>query len=244
MSNHKIILLSLIDDGENLARETAPGKPQYSSIEELADMIEANDYVEEITVRKSGVRYKPVAGSRRVRALRILVKRNKKWEKVPCLVLERDDKSLDLINIASNVRDDGPQYAFIMACQKFRHTHKMSVKEIAKHTGKTERTVSDAIAMAEKLHPTILMAVKNGQPIARDKLVQWSAKPADVQLKEYERSTKGRSSAQNKRIRGPRMHISREKMEALRDEYGASAETEHVFAAAVLSYLLGEGDKP
>ncbi len=69
------------------------------SIEELAASIAEKDLLQPIVVRVVGGRYEIVAGNRRLTACRLL-----KWRKIPCHIVELDDKEAFEVSLIENVQ--------------------------------------------------------------------------------------------------------------------------------------------
>lgn len=85
--------ISKIDFAKNALRVN------YGSIEELASSIVAKGLLQPIVVRVLDGKYEVIAGNRRLTACRLL-----KWRKIPCHIVELDDKESFEVSLIENVQ--------------------------------------------------------------------------------------------------------------------------------------------
>lgn len=76
-----------------------PIREGYEAIENLAYSILTNGLINPITVRIINDRYEVIAGNRRLLACKLL-----KWKKIPCHVIELDDKEAFEFSLAENIQ--------------------------------------------------------------------------------------------------------------------------------------------
>ena len=128
------------------------------SLKELAQSIKEYGILEPILVRKKGKFYEIIAGHRRVEAAKIAG-----LEKVPCLLVEVDDKkALPLALVENLQREDLNPIERALSFKDLIEKYGFSQKEIAKLLGKSKEYVANTLRLL-KLDDEIKESLKKGE---------------------------------------------------------------------------------
>jgi ParB family chromosome partitioning protein len=113
------------------------------SISELADSIREKGIVQPLVVRKAGDGYELVFGERRLRAAKKLA-----LEKVPCVLMDVDDRELLEIALVENLqREDLNPIEEGMAYQALMERFSLSQSDVAAKVGKSRSAVANAVRL-------------------------------------------------------------------------------------------------
>jgi ParB family chromosome partitioning protein len=113
------------------------------SISELAESIREKGIVQPLVVRKMGDGYELVFGERRLRAARKLA-----LEKVPCIIVDIDDRELLEIALVENIqREDLNLIEEALAYQALMEQFGMSQADVAAKVGKSRSAVANAVRL-------------------------------------------------------------------------------------------------
>jgi len=119
------------------------------SIDELASSITEKGLLQPIVVRVLGDRYEVVAGNRRLTACRSL-----KWRKIPCHIIELDDKEAFEVSLVENVQHK--TLNSIEEAMSFkRYVEEFGwggISDLAKKIGKSQEYVSRRIQLLQLPH--------------------------------------------------------------------------------------------
>jgi len=127
------------------------------AIRELAASIKAQGIIHPLVVRKRGDHYQIVAGHRR-----LLAAKEAKLEKVPCIIMEYEDKDAILASLVENLqRKDINPLVEARTFQALKEEYGMEIPEIAYKLGKSREYIDRRLNIL-KLPPTIQEAVKVG----------------------------------------------------------------------------------
>jgi ParB family chromosome partitioning protein len=129
-----------------------PLRHNLDSIPELAMSIEENGLLHPITVRVVGDRFEIIAGHRRYLACRRL-----KWARIPCQVVEADDKEAFELALTENIQHEtlsplDMARAFKSYVNEFGYGGE---SELARRIGRSEQYVSQYLQLL-KLSPSVL----------------------------------------------------------------------------------------
>jgi ParB family chromosome partitioning protein len=144
------------------AIERSPSQPRKrfddARLEELAASIREHGVVEPILVRRSGARYRIVAGERRWRAAQ-----RAGLTEVPALVREANDAEAFEIALVENLqRADLNAIEEAEAYQALVDEHALTQEEVAAKVGKDRSTVANALRLL-KLPEDVRDAVRDGR---------------------------------------------------------------------------------
>jgi len=127
------------------------------AIRELAHSIKTQGIIQPIIVRKKGDHFQVVAGHRRV-----LAAKEAKLEKVPCIIMEYEDRDAILTSLVENLqRKDINPLVEARTFQALREEYGMEIPEIAYKIGKSRDYVDRRLNILKLPFP-IQEAVKVG----------------------------------------------------------------------------------
>jgi ParB/RepB/Spo0J family partition protein len=133
------IAVSLIDPGSNDRKHF-----DANALQDLAASIQQHGLAQPITLRPCGDRYQIVAGERRFRAIRDILK----WDTAPCLVRDMDDEQASAIMLAENTgRVDLNPIEEAEAYQARRNEFGWTPARIAEIAGVSEQRVKDRVEL-------------------------------------------------------------------------------------------------
>lgn len=151
-------------------RKTANSEDEYeSNLETLTKDIKYNGLINPISVRKVNEKYEIYAGQRRYNAIK-----NLKWDKVPCMVSNYDDKKIELLSLAENIQRN--RMNMVDKCTVFHKYYQLnnkSIDKVAEITSLAPSTVRNYVFVKENLNSKLLpnLDAKGG-----DKLTMETAK--------------------------------------------------------------------
>ena len=124
-----------------------PNQPRqrfdYEELENLAQSIRQNGILQPITVRKTESGYELIAGERRLRAARLVG-----VTKIPCIILEMDEKSSALFSLLENLqREDLDFFEEAEAIEHLITDFCMSQDEVSRKLGKAQSTISNKLRL-------------------------------------------------------------------------------------------------
>lgn len=128
------------------------------SLEELVESVRQHGVLQPLLVRAVEVGYQLVAGERR-----LLAARKAGLSKVPCRVIELDDKSVCEVAIIENVqRADLNDLEKAQAFQEYLDKFGGTIEDLAKKLGKDRSTVSNCLRLLE-LPDFVKIALQQGK---------------------------------------------------------------------------------
>jgi DNA repair protein RadC len=149
--------VSRIRPGQQVGNDRQTFEPQ--ALQALADSIAQHGLAQPITVRQVGDEWEIVAGERRFRAIRDLLK----WDTIPAIVRTlSDDESAAVMLLENTARVDLNPVEQAMAYHTRLEGFGWSVEQIAKTAGVHPSTVERRLSLF-KLAPDLLPLVKSGQ---------------------------------------------------------------------------------
>ncbi len=162
-----------------------------SKNKELQAAIKAQGILQNLVVKPNGDpdRFEVTAGGRRYKTLAALIEDNEEGfdfnYPVPCLVIERSDIA-DEASLSENIcREDMDLIDQYMAYQKLHALHNLSVKDLAKHFGKSQQDVRKALKLG-KVHPELIELYRNRKLDIDDLMAFTLEEDPDKQLQVYE----------------------------------------------------------
>ncbi len=126
---------------------------EETNIESLANDIKKNGLINPISVRKYKDKYEIYAGQRRFQAIQLL-----KWKKVPCIVNNLDDDTIEEISLSENLqRNKMNNCDKINAIYNIYKKNNNNLELVATKTSLTSRTIHKYIKIKDNLHPELFL---------------------------------------------------------------------------------------
>jgi DNA repair protein RadC len=143
--------------GEQVTNDRTVFDPE--KLQQLADSISANGLAQPITVRQIGEGYEVVAGERRLRAVRDLLK----WETIPAIVRTEmgDDSAAAMMLLENTARENLNPMDEARAYHSRLHNFGWDVHKIAQTAGVHPSTVERRLSLFN-LSPDIMQLVETG----------------------------------------------------------------------------------
>jgi ParB family chromosome partitioning protein len=123
-----------------------------SNLETLTQDIKTNGLINPLSVRKINDKYEIYAGQRRFKAIQ-----NLKWEKIPCIINDYDDKKIELLSLAENIQRN--RMNNVDKCNiftKYYELNNKSIDKVAKITSLRPTTIKNYIFIKENLNSDLL----------------------------------------------------------------------------------------
>lgn len=244
-SIHRTAPLFALELGKNFSRERAP---TFDETVAFAEALAASRWVATLVVRPipgSNDRFEIICGERRFRALTYLSEHGRAFvDDIPIEVFDADDKQAAVLNAAENIRrDDLSLWEQIRSVRELVMVHCFTLAEVAKHLGKSESQIKRFVHIAYRVHPEILLSLRNGEAIPLTKLAHWATLMHDQQLAEWRREPTPRV------WEAPHVRTRKEIQEAIAwlEQLGAKREatwSSQSVAIAWLRWVIREGERP
>lgn len=181
----------LADAAFNVRVETGNAEVQKTDAKELDILVKAfkkDGQITPILVRETKVpgKYSLVAGFRRFSAAKTLG-----WTTIRASVCQLDDEEAYYLNLKENlIRKDLSTFELAKRCHDLKRMFKHEAKDISSRLYKSESYANNLIRCFEALHPKILEAWKNRNPVCQtNTLVKWAGMSKQEQLDEFTEAT-------------------------------------------------------
>ncbi|RLE79671.1 MAG: hypothetical protein DRJ52_07960 [Thermoprotei archaeon] len=139
---------------EKLARSSLNVRRDYGDLESLKESIRRKGLLQPLIVRKTNDKYEVIVGERRRKALSELAKEDPRFSKVPCLVVDIDDREAATLSLVENIhrKSISPEEqadGIKLLKEKFGMTEEQIAEEIAVAAEEVKRLVDIYLAVKE-----------------------------------------------------------------------------------------------
>jgi ParB family chromosome partitioning protein len=152
MSYQEIPTYLLYVSNKNVRKNLQSDDEIESNLDNLTKDIKNNGLINPLSVRKINDKYEIYAGQRRFLAIQ-----NLKWDKIPCIINDYDDKKVELLSLAENIQRN--RMNNVDKCSIFHKYYELSGKSIdkvAEITALSPSTVRNYVFLKENLSSKLL----------------------------------------------------------------------------------------
>ncbi len=136
----------------NVRKDMILDEDEDNNIDSLSNDINNNGLINPISVRENNGKYEIYAGQRRFKAIQRL-----KWDKVPCIVNNFDDKKIEIISLSENIqRNKMKYYDKCEIIYKFYNIFDKNIDSISQQISLKPYTIKNYIIIKEQLNPELI----------------------------------------------------------------------------------------
>ncbi len=132
----------------NVRKDIVLDDDEDNNIDSLSNDIKNNGLINPISVRENDGKYEIYAGMRRFKAIQKL-----KWDNIPCIINNYDDKKIELISLSENLQRNKMKYSD--KCEiiyKFYNLFNKDINLISDQISLKPYTIKNYITIKEKLN--------------------------------------------------------------------------------------------